>query len=122
MDAEWMSAALLVIDHTIEPLGHRSDAQAPDVDVITVAVVAANYFQNHHERASRVMRQLRSLSGSPRGSRCNRRQCRRTPVPPWSGLWADRKHVRQPRFALSERHRLGVAFPLSTCGGEGDRR
>ncbi len=61
MDAEWMIPAFLVIDHTMEQLGHRSDAraQAPDSDVITVAVVAAKYFQNHHERASRVMRQLR---------------------------------------------------------------
>ncbi len=48
----------------------------------------------------------------------------RRPSPPSPlplGLRADRKHVRQPRFASSERHRLGVAFPLSTCGGEGDR-
>ncbi len=76
MDAKWMIAAFLVIDHTMEQLGQRSDAraQAPDSDVITVAVVAANYFHNHHERASRVMRQLRSLSGSLRGSRCNRRR------------------------------------------------
>ncbi len=75
MDAEWMIAALLVIDHTMGQLGHRSDAraQAPDSEVITVAVVAATSFQNHHERASRVMRQLRYLSGSLHRSRCNRR-------------------------------------------------
>ncbi len=56
-----MKAALLVIDHTMEQLDHRSDAraQAPDLDVITVAVVAANYFHNHHERALWMMRQLR---------------------------------------------------------------
>ncbi len=38
MDVEWMIAAFLVIDHTMEQLGHRSDAraQAPDSDVITV--------------------------------------------------------------------------------------
>ncbi len=79
MDAEWMIAAFLVIEHTMEQLGHWSDAraQAPTSDVITVAVVAANSVQNHHEQASRVMRHLRSLSGSPRGSRCNRRWSRR---------------------------------------------
>ncbi len=79
MDAEWMIAAFLVIDHTMEQLGHRSDArvQAPDSDVITVAVVAANDFQNHHERALCVMRQLRYLSGSLHRSRCNRRLHRR---------------------------------------------
>ncbi len=61
MDAEWMRAALLVIDHTMEQRGHRSDARArvPDSDVITVAVVAANSVQNHHERALWAMRQLR---------------------------------------------------------------
>ncbi len=74
MDVEWMRAAFLVIDHTMEQLGQRSDAraQAPDSEVITVAVVAANYFQNHHERASRVMRQLRYRSGPLHISRCNR--------------------------------------------------
>ncbi len=53
MDAEWMSAAILVIDHTMEQLGHRNDtrARAPDSEVITIAVVAANYFHNHHEGA-----------------------------------------------------------------------
>ncbi len=59
MDVEQIIAAFLVIVHPMEQLGHRSDARAPDSDVIAVAVVAANYFQNHHERASRVMRQLR---------------------------------------------------------------
>ncbi len=56
-----MIVAFLVIDHTMEQLGYRSDARAQvsDSDVITVAVVAANDVQNHHERASRVMRQLR---------------------------------------------------------------
>ncbi len=70
-----MSAAFLASDHTMEQRGHWSDARAraPDSDVITVAVVGARYFQNHHDRASRVMRQLRSLSGSLHSSRFNRR-------------------------------------------------
>ncbi len=32
MDAEWMSAAFLVIDHTMEQRGHRSDARAQEPD------------------------------------------------------------------------------------------
>ncbi len=42
MDAEWMRAALLMIDHTMEQPGHRSDARAhaPDSDVITVPLSA----------------------------------------------------------------------------------
>ncbi len=125
MDAEWIITAFLVIDHTMEQLGHRSDvrAQAPDSDVITVAVVAANYVQNHHERASRVMRQLRSLSGSLHRSRCNRRLHR---LADWVAVLAtvlgelfargdvviiDRMPVpvcRRARAALSQRARAGV--------------
>ncbi len=55
VNAEWMTPAFLVIVH---------------------AVVAANGVQHHHERASRVTRQPRSLSGS-RGLRRARRLHRR---------------------------------------------
>ncbi len=67
MDAEWMMAALLAIDLPMEQLGHRSDGrtQAPDSEVITVAVVAAKYCQNHHERALRVTRRLPSETPLP---------------------------------------------------------
>ncbi len=43
MDSEWMIPAVLASVHTMDRPGHRSDAraQAPDSDVITVAVVAA---------------------------------------------------------------------------------
>ncbi len=62
MDTEWMSAALRASDHTMKQPGHRSDAraQAPDSDAITVAAGAGACVQDHHERASRVMRQLRT--------------------------------------------------------------
>ncbi len=98
MDAEWMIAAVLVIDRTMEQLGHRSYAwrRVPDSEVITVAVVAANSIQNHHERASRVMRQLRYLSGSLHSSRFNRRLHRHPPlsIPPTECLRADRTYAR----------------------------
>lgn len=63
MDANWIITALVLIDTLMERLGHQSDvwAQVPDSEVILIAVVAANYFQNHHERAVCVLRQTRYL-------------------------------------------------------------
>ena len=54
---------------------HRSHelAQVPDSEVLTVAVVAAKYFQNHHERALCVLREAHYLSGRLDLSRFNRR-------------------------------------------------
>ncbi len=48
-----MIAALLVIDHIAPLAPHGVEVRG------AVAVVAANYVQNHHERALSVMRQLR---------------------------------------------------------------
>ncbi len=56
-------------------LGHRDHvlARASDAAVLTVAVVAARYFQNHHERALGVLRLGGYLSGPLSASRLNRR-------------------------------------------------
>src|SRR5262249_15255912 len=68
-------AVFLITDDLMEHLGHRSHqlAAVPDSEVITVAVVAAKYFQNHAERALVVMQQLGYLSGPLSVSRFNRR-------------------------------------------------
>lgn len=65
----------VVIDEVMTLLGHRSHPQAgaSDSEVLTVAVVAACPFENHHERALSVMRALHYLSGDLSGSRFNRR-------------------------------------------------
>ncbi len=65
----------VVIDEVMTLLGHRSHPQAgaSDSEVLTVAVVAACQFENHHERALSVMRALHYLSGDLSGSRFNRR-------------------------------------------------
>ena len=55
-------------DHVSHPLAHVSDAE-----VVTVAVVAAAYFHNHHERALWVLQRLGYLSGHLSTSRFNRR-------------------------------------------------
>jgi len=75
MDADWIITAFVLIDTLMERLGHQSDvrAQVPDSEVILIAVVAAKYFQNHHERAVCILRETRYLSGRIAVCRFNRR-------------------------------------------------
>jgi hypothetical protein len=75
----------VIIDKTMAALGHRDDvrAGAADAEVLTVAVVAARSFQNHHARALQIMLRLRSLSGHLSVSRFNRRLQR---LAGWLGL------------------------------------
>jgi hypothetical protein len=75
MNATWIVTVFYITDELMEELGHQSDirAQVPDAEIITVAIVAAKYFQNHHERALEVMQALGYLSGSISVSRFNRR-------------------------------------------------
>ena len=75
MDANWIIAAFVVIDTLMERLDHRSDGRAhvPDAEIVTIAVVAAKYFANHHERAVQVMQGCGYLSGRISVSRFNRR-------------------------------------------------
>ncbi|MCG8349761.1 MAG: IS982 family transposase [Chloroflexales bacterium] len=75
MDANWMITAFVMIDTLMETLEHTSDvrAQVPDSEIVLIAVVAAKYFGNHHERAVQVLTGCRSLSGTISVSRFNRR-------------------------------------------------
>jgi len=63
------------IDDVMTALNHQNHclAQVCDAELLTVAVVAAKYFQNHHERALYVMKGLGYLSGTISISRFNRR-------------------------------------------------
>jgi hypothetical protein len=75
MDAIWILTVFEIIDTLMVHLDHHSHplAHVPDSEVLTVAVVAAKYFQNHHERALAVMHATHYLSGSLSTSRFNRR-------------------------------------------------
>ena len=75
MNATWIIAAFLVIDDVMAVLGRESHplAQASGAEVSTVAIVAAKYFQSHHERALCVMNECGYLSGQRSASRFNRR-------------------------------------------------
>jgi len=75
MNDDFIVTAFVMLDKTMAALGHRDDvrAKASDAEVLTVAVVAAQYFQNHLERALQVMHLGHYLSGPLSVSRFNRR-------------------------------------------------
>jgi IS5 family transposase len=64
-----------VIEEAMRQLGHKSHyhAAVTDAEVLTVAVVAAMYFQNNHERALFVMKGMRYLTKPLSTSRFSRR-------------------------------------------------
>src|SRR4051794_37330928 len=75
MDALWIITVFALADDLMTQLGHHSHVLGlvPDAEVITVAIVAAKYFQNHHERAVCLMHQQGYLSGTLSVTRFNRR-------------------------------------------------
>lgn len=75
MNAMWIITVFVVVDDLMQQLGHRTHklAQASDAEVLLVAIVAAQFFQNHHERALGVMHETHYLSGALSVSRFNRR-------------------------------------------------
>lgn len=85
MDDDFIVTAFVVLDKLMATLGHRDHvlAQASDAEVLTVAVVAAKYFQNHLARALQVLRLGHYLSGPLSVSRFNRRLHR---LADWLGL------------------------------------
>src|SRR5436309_15997569 len=75
MTAEHIIGIYVVIDETMRVLGHTSHrlAGVSDAEVLTVAVVAAAFFGNHHARALAVLRATGYLSHAPSTSRFSRR-------------------------------------------------
>ena len=75
MDDDFIVTAFVVVDKTLAALGHGDDvrAQASDAAVLTAAIVAARYVQNHLARALPMLRLGRYLSGALSVSRFNRR-------------------------------------------------
>lgn len=75
MNAEWIITVFVIFDE-LQKAGNHLDhklSKVPDAEVLTVAVVAAKYFQNHQERALLIMKELGYLSGELSVSRFNRR-------------------------------------------------
>jgi len=75
MNAEWIITVFVILDELLIKGGHQDHqlAQVGDAEVLTVAIVAAKYFQNHHERALLMLRECHYLSGNLSVSRFNRR-------------------------------------------------
>jgi hypothetical protein len=75
MTAEHIIGIYVVIDDTMEALGHTSHhlAGVSDAEVLTVAVVAAAFFSNHHARTLAVLRATGYLSRALSPSRFSRR-------------------------------------------------
>jgi len=75
MNDDVMVTTFVVLDELLDHAGHRDHVLAgvSDAEVLTVAVVAAAYFHNHHARALQVRLGMRYLAGHLRPSRFNRR-------------------------------------------------
>src|SRR5215211_7614517 len=75
MNDDVIVTSYVLIDEVMQRLGHQSHALAAvsDAEVLTVAVVAAAYFHNHHERALQVLYGMRYLSRRLSTSRFSRR-------------------------------------------------
>jgi hypothetical protein len=75
MNEQIIVTVYVMIDDLLKACEHQSHplAQVSDAEVLTVAVVAAAYFQNHQERTLWLMHHLGYLSGKLSSSRFNRR-------------------------------------------------
>ena len=101
----------VVIDEMLQAFNHHDHplTQVPDAEVLTVAVVAAAAFQNHHERALQMLLRLGYLSGRLSVSRFNRRLHA-------LGWWLDYLlEVIAKVFTRHEVHFAIDSFPIPAC-------
>lgn len=63
MDETYIVTAYVVLDDLLNATNHRDDPRATvsAAEVLVVAVVAAKYFQNHHERALCILQRIGAL-------------------------------------------------------------
>ena len=75
MDDIRIITAYCVIADVLNGLDHQShkQAQVTDAEILTIAVVGAMYFQNHHENALTIMKGLRYITKPLSVSRFSRR-------------------------------------------------
>ena len=75
MDDIKIITVYVIIADILSGLGHQSHqlAQVSDAEILTIAVVSAMYFQNHHQQTLFVMRGLRYITRSISTSRFSRR-------------------------------------------------
>lgn len=75
MNPTWIITVFVIVDELLAKGGQRDHvlAQVTDAEVLTVALVAAKYFHNNHERALLLLQETHYLSGELSVSRFNRR-------------------------------------------------
>ena len=75
MNATWIITVFVIVDELLQKAGHHDHVltQVKDAEVLTVAIVAAKYFHNNHERALLLLRETHYLSRELSVSRFNRR-------------------------------------------------
>jgi len=75
MNDDVIITSYVVTVDVMKAFGHESHvlAQVSDADVVFIAIMAALYFQNHHERALCVMQGMGYVTGRLSISRFNRR-------------------------------------------------
>ncbi len=75
MSAEWIITTFVIIDDLMAKYGHQTDCRSrvSDSEILTIAICAAKFCQNHHERTVVLMNQLGYLSAKLSVSRFNRR-------------------------------------------------
>jgi hypothetical protein len=59
MNATYIVTSYVVVDDVLKLMGHTDDCRThvSSAEILTVAIIAAKYFQNHHERALCVLQQ-----------------------------------------------------------------
>jgi hypothetical protein len=65
MNETYIVTNYYVIDKLLKVLNYEDDSRSSltGAEILTVAVVAAKYFQNHHERALVVLNRIGTLAG-----------------------------------------------------------
>lgn len=63
MNALYIVTVYVVLDDALKVMGHQDDSRATvsSAEILTVAVIAARYFHNHHERALCLLQQLHAI-------------------------------------------------------------
>lgn len=63
MNALYIVPVYVVLDDALKVLGYQDDSRATvsSAEILTVAVIAARYFHNHHERALCLLQQLHAI-------------------------------------------------------------
>ena len=60
MNDDYIVAVYVMIDDLLKAMQHQTDVRAgcSDAEILTVGIVAAQAFQNHHQRALEVLQRL----------------------------------------------------------------